>query len=85
MTRAATKEVVGATFCGAFQAREEALGLTIDLMDSPWKVLPGRWGWGQFTLRKITPDGPWRTPEGRTGRNMNPMEEAAEALSVGKK
>lgn len=32
--------------------------------DSPWKVLTRR-VLGQFTFRKITPYGPWRTPEGQ--------------------
>lgn len=37
-----TEEVAGATFCGAFQARERGLSYTTDLMDSPWKVLTRR-------------------------------------------
>lgn len=45
--------------------------------DSPWKVLTRR-VLGQFTFRKITPYGPWRTPEGQWAETWIPCKRLLE-------
>lgn len=63
-------------------SRESHLDFIANLMDSPWKVLTRRVMWSTY-IKKITPDGRWRTPEGEESTNMKAKQEAAVVLQTG--